>query len=123
MTHQIHDRLGGYVMGPITRTQDRISIGAGKPRHTALESFNHDGVEIARRKTKRREWPIRHLFLFLVAVLSFKIFLFFDMGGAAYGAKIEELSQGAMWEQVAARAMVLDPASKWFVDGLRYGRW
>lgn len=110
-------------MGPFSRSQDRYSIGASKTRHLALESFSHDGVEIARRKPKRREWPIRQLFLFLVAVLSFKIFLFFDMGAAAYGAKINELSQGAVWEQVAARAMVLDPASKWLVDGLRFGRW
>ena len=106
-----------------TKSQHGYSVGAVHQHRGSLESFNHDGLEIARRKTKRRELPIRQIFLFLVAVLSFKIFLFLDMGGAAYGAKIEELSQGAAWERLAARAMVLDPASKWLIDGVRYGRW
>lgn len=88
-----------------------------------LVSFNHDGVEIARRRPRRREWPVRQVVLFLVAVLSFKIFLFFDMGGGAYGAKVEELGRGNGFERIAARAMALDPVSRWLVDGLRYGRW
>lgn len=110
-------------MGLITKSPTRLSMGAINRGGHSLESFNHDGVEIARRRTQRRQLPLRQIALFLVAVLSFKIFLFLDMGGSAYGAKIEDLSQGAAWERLAARAMVLDPVSKWLIDGMRFGRW
>ena len=55
--------------------------------------------------------------------LSDKIFLFLDMGPAAYGQKVADLSNGTLIERVASRAMILDPVSQWLVDGLRYGRW
>ena len=88
-----------------------------------IRSFNHDGVEIARVRRKKRELPLRHLLQFALAVFSFKIFLFLDMGPAAYGQKVADLSNGTLIERVASRAMILDPVSQWLVDGLRYGRW
>jgi len=88
-----------------------------------VETFNLDGLELARVKSKRREIPLRQVFFFVLAIMSFKIFLFLDMGGAAYGAKIAELSSGTGLEQAAAWAMTLDPASEWFVDGIRFGAW
>ncbi|MCP3972810.1 MAG: hypothetical protein GY717_21330 [Rhodobacteraceae bacterium] len=98
-------------------------LGTAYCQIRSLESFRHDGAEIARIRPQRREWPLRHLLLFVLAVMSFKIFLYFDMGAAAYGAKIEELAQGGLTDRLAARAMVLDPVSEWFVGGVRFGRW
>lgn len=89
----------------------------------ALNSFNHDGVQIARVRRKSRELPLRHLLLFVVAVMSFKIFLYLDMGAAAYGQKITDLAGGTMIERLASRAMVMDPVSDWVLQGLRFGRW
>jgi len=115
-TNTCHTRIAwGLVMG--------LSIGTPKRQSVSLESFNHDGVQIARRRRRQRELPLRQVAYFLIAVVSFKIFLFFDMGAGAYGAKIDELMQGTKWERAAGWAMQLDPASQWVVDGVRFGRW
>lgn len=79
-----------------------------------LESFNHDGIEIARRRNvRRRSLPLRQAVLFLLAVVSFKIFLMLHLGQATYGHKMATLAEGSAVERVAARAMVLDPLSHW----------
>lgn len=76
-----------------------------------------------RRRALRRQFPMRQVLLFMLAVFSFKIFLFLDLGGATYGAKMVVLSEGTMLERVAARAMVMDPVSEWIIDGVRFGTW
>lgn len=100
-----------------------LSLGTPKRQSVSLESFNHDGMQIARRRRSRRELPLRQVAYFLIAVVSFKIFLFFDMGAGAYGAKVDELMRGSTWERAAGYAMRLDPVSEWVVDGIRFGRW
>jgi len=64
--------------------------------------------------------PLREILLFLVAVSTFKVVLFFDMGAASYGAKAAELMAGTTIEQWAGWAMKLDPVSQFFVDQIRY---
>lgn len=76
----------------------------------------------ARRRNQRR-LPLRQICLFVLAVLSFKVFLVFELGGAAYGAKMAALAEGNMLERFAGRAMALDPVSEWIVEGVRYGTW
>jgi len=110
-------------MGWSIGREDRYSAGGARGRAVSLESFNHDGLEIARRRKTQRALPVRQIFHFLVLVTSFKVFLFFGMGASTYGAKIEELSQGSAWEKIASKAMILDPVSQWFVDGVRFGHW
>jgi hypothetical protein len=88
-----------------------------------LESFGHDGLEIARLRRHRRSLPVRQILLFLLAVISFKVFLFLNLGGAAYGAKVTELSEGILIERVAGYGMALDPVSKYLVNGFYYGSW
>ena len=92
-------------------------------RAGAIESFNHDGVLIARRRKHKRSLPIREILLFLVAVVAFKLVLFFDMGGATYGAKAAELMAGSTIEQWAGWAMQLDPVSQFIVDQVRFAGW
>ena len=110
-------------MGLGNRTTETTYTYAQRPFKT-VASFNHDGVELARvRKQRSSRLPIRHIVLFLLAIVSFKLFLNFDMGAAAYGAKIEEFSAGTVIEQAAAWAMTLDPVSQWILDGVRFGKW
>lgn len=85
----------------------------------SIESFNHDGMEIARRRTHRRVLPVRPFLLFALAVFAFKIFLVLQMGQASYGAKMAVLAEGTTMEQVAAKVMALDPVSQWIVDEIR----
>ena len=111
-------------MGLKFRSSGRYSKASANAPYASLQSFNHDGLELARRKReKRREFPVRQVFLFVLAIVSFKIFLFLDMGGGAYGAKMEDLANGSTMERLASKAMTLDPVSKWLVDGIRFGRW
>jgi hypothetical protein len=63
--------------------------------------------------------PVRQILLFLVAIIAFKVVLFLDMGGAAYGAKAAELKAGTTIEQWAGWAMQLDPASQFIVEQIR----
>lgn len=90
----------------------------------SLETFNHDGLVLARvRRTSRRPAALRQILLFGLAVIAFKLFLFLQMGEVAYTQKMEDLALGSSVEQTAAWAMQLDPMSAWLVDGIRYGTW
>ncbi|WP_049642360.1 hypothetical protein [Candidatus Rhodobacter oscarellae] len=104
------------------RAQETATFTYAQRPFKSLETFNHDGIELVRvRPQKRRELPIRQFFLFALAVLSFKVFLFLNMGGAAYGAKVEEFAQGNTVERAAAWLMPLDPGSEWVVNWLQHG--
>jgi len=110
----------GLIFGSNKRQRKATPTGA----YASLSSFKHDGIDLARvKRDKRREFPFRHVFLFLLAVGSFKIFLFLDMGAGAYGAKAEALAEGTRLEQIASWAMKMDPLSLYIVDGLRFGAW
>ncbi len=85
----------------------------------SVESFNHDGMEIARRRSHRRGLPVTQILLFLLFLFMFRIFLVMHMGQVAYGAKMATLSEGTAIEQLAAQAMVLDPVSKWVIAEAR----
>lgn len=76
-----------------------------------------------RRRRARGRIPVRQVLLFALAVFSFKIFLFHDLGGSAYGAKMIALSEGNSLERIAASAMAMDPVSEWIVNGIRFGSW
>ena len=111
-------------MGLIFGSSKRQTKATPDGSYASMSSFNHDGLELARvKREKRREFPFRHVFLFLLAVASFKVFLFLDMGAGAYGAKAEALAEGTRLEQIAGWAMKMDPLSLYIVDGLRFGAW
>ena len=86
----------------------------------SIGSFNHDGLELARRRKHRRGLPLGHIALFALAVVAFKIFLVVQLGSATYGARMTALAEGGMLERVAAKVMILDPVSQWIVDEIRY---
>lgn len=111
----------GLILGSTSRFGSNANLARQQP--ASLESFNHDGTQIARRRNHRRQLPLRQIAYFLIAVVSFKVFLFFDMGAGAYGAKTKALLAGNSLEKLAGHAMQLDPVSLWFVNGVRFGRW
>lgn len=90
-------------------------------RSRSVEGFNLDGTELARRRKHGRTVPVKQLFQLGLAFLSFKVFLFFQLGAAGYGSKMAQLSDGALLERVAAKAMALDPVSAWVIDLIRFG--
>ena len=101
--------------------QNSYRIARTAPR--SIESFNHDGVELARRRKHSRLYPLPQIAQFALAYIAFKVFLFLQMGAGSYGAKITLLSDGNMMERIAAKVMSLDPLSIWIIDGVRFGLW
>lgn len=112
-------------MWPFIRSRRSAGPQYAQRAFQSLETFNHDGLVLARvRRTRRRSAPgLRPLMLFALAVFAFKIFLFMHLGEVAYTQKMLELSEGGQIEHLAGRAMQLDPVSTWIVDGLRFGTW
>ncbi|WP_425052125.1 hypothetical protein [Psychromarinibacter sp. S121] len=86
----------------------------------SVESFNHDGLELARRKKYRRTFPVGKFLQFMLAIFAFKIFLFLQMGPVAYAEKRHDLAESGTFGRIAAGAMALDPVSKKVVDTIRF---
>jgi hypothetical protein len=97
-----------------SRPQTRLA-----PGHS-LESFRHDGLQLARRRRHRRTLPLRHIALFLLACAAFRVFLCLELGAVGYESKRLELASGNPLDRVAAAAMALDPVSEWAVQSLRH---
>lgn len=96
------------------------NVAYSQRNRRSVESFRHDGMELARRRPHRRTLPIRQLLQFALAVMAFKVFLFLQIGAVAYTAKMTELAQGNQVERIAAKVMILDPLSQWVVDIVRF---
>ena len=83
-------------------------VGYAQRPFKTVETFNLDGLELARVKPKRREFPLRHVFFFVLAIMSFKIFLYLDMGGAAY----DKSGRVVGWHHIGkSRGLDDDPGS------------
>ncbi|MDF0599821.1 hypothetical protein P1J78_03655 [Psychromarinibacter sp. C21-152] len=89
-------------------------------RSSSVQSFNHDGLELARRKPHRRKLPVAKFVQFALAVFAFRLFLFLQMGALAYTAKMEALADGALLERLAGKAMALDPVTLYIADMIRF---
>ncbi len=66
-------------MGLLTRTRQPVIDGYTQRQFKSIESFNLDGVVIAKRRRARGfklELPIRQFLYLFLAIFSFKIFLF-----------------------------------------------
>lgn len=106
------------------------STGISRSRNQSFEGWERGmyqgrrrGLFAGVRRQMRRRVSVAHVLLFILAVFSFRIFLFFDLGGAQYGAKMNALAEGNALERVASVAMRLDPVSNWVIQGIRYGKW
>jgi len=84
-------------------------------RPRSVETFNHDGLELARRRSHSRGLPVTQIALFVIFALVFKLFLVLHMGQIAYVSKMNALATGNTFERIASELMVLDPVSNWIV--------
>lgn len=84
-------------------------------------SFNHDGFEIARVRTKRRWMPAWHVIFFVYMIFVVRLITMIDIGPASYGNRVAELANGSAIERIAARVMRMDPVSHQFVIEARSG--
>lgn len=86
----------------------------------SIQGFNHDGIELARRKSHRRGFPLAKFLQFALAIFAIKIFLFMQIGAVAYNTKMHELAEGNLLERVASKAMLIDPISYQIIDLIRF---
>ncbi len=83
-------------------------------RCAGIESFNHDGVLVARYKRKRLlpDLPWRQVALFLLLGMSLRMVTYSDLGPVAYAERAKSLLNGNMAEQFAATVMKMDAVSE-----------
>lgn len=94
--------------------------GTGFFRHNRVQSFNHDGLELARIKRKRvRYLPVWHVIFFVYFVYLVRLVAMADMGVATYQSRIDQLAQGNVLERTAAVVMHMDPVSRSLAIDLR----
>jgi hypothetical protein len=86
---------------------------------SAVLSFNHDGVEIARVRTKRRWLPVWHLMVFLYLILLIRLIALADIGPTGYASRMDEMRQGNFLERSAVWVMAMDPLSRRLAAELR----
>lgn len=111
-------------MAMFMKSQTSAADPYAKLPFQTVENFELNRLEKARHgRKKRRALPIKQVAYLLVAFFAFKVFLHLDMGGAAYGAKAEELAQGNQLERAASWAMQMDPITQWLVTGITLGDW
>lgn len=92
-------------------------------RQTAsVVSFNHDGLEIARVKTRRRRWlPVWHIIVFVYLILLIRLIVLADIGPVGYAARMNDMRDGTLLEKGAAKIMQPDPYTQALAAKLRRG--
>ena len=81
-----------------------------------VTSVNHDGLIIARPHRRSSRLPLRGLFLGLLVLLTFKGFVYAEIGAGSYNDRVELLANGTIVEQIGAYAMYADPVTLWIAD-------
>jgi len=78
-----------------------------------VATMNHDGLVVARPRKQSSGFPLRGLFLCLVILLTFKGFLYAQLGPTAYADRVTLLENGTIVEKIGAYAMKADPVTLW----------
>ena len=97
----------------------RISRRHRKMATGYVTSVNHDGLIIARPRRHAPRFPWKGMTLTIVLLLLFKGFLYLNLGGITYDARVEKLKEGTVIEQAGAFAMQADPATVWVAAQLQ----
>lgn len=90
-------------------------------RSSSVLSFNHDGLEVARVKSRSRYLPLWHLVFFLYIALLIRLVVAADIGTAGYEARLSQMRNGNVVERAAASVMRMDPVSRVIAAKLRAG--
>lgn len=96
----------GERINRIDRTHRKLAKGY-------VTSVNHDGLIIARPHRQSSRLPLRGLFLSLLVLLTFKGFVYAQIGATAYQDRVELLANGTIVEQIGGYAMYADPVTLW----------
>ncbi len=99
----------GHRLKRIDKTHRQLSNGY-------VTSVNHDGLIIARPARRSSGLPLRGLFLCLVVLMTFKGFVYAQIGSTAYADRVSLLESGTFVEQIGAYAMFADPVTLWISE-------
>jgi hypothetical protein len=72
-----------------------------------------DGLIVAAPYRKSSHRTVRSLFLLLAIMLAFKVFLYAQIGGAAYERRVASLQGGSVAQQVGAYVMDAGTVTVW----------
>ncbi len=99
----------GHRLKRIDRSHRRLAQGY-------VTSVNHDGLIIARPARRSSGMPLRGVFLCLTVLLTFKAFVYAQIGAAAYADRVALLESGTIVEKLGAYVMVADPVTVWLAQ-------
>ncbi|MDF0603605.1 hypothetical protein P1J78_23020 [Psychromarinibacter sp. C21-152] len=99
----------------------RRKVADGYRNSSAVLSFNHDGLEVARVKNRSRHLPLWHFIFFIYLALLIRLVVAADIGTSGYEARLAEMRDGNVLERAAARVMRMDPVSQEIATKLRSG--
>ncbi len=91
----------------------RIDRAHRQLSHGYVTSIGADGLIIAKPRRRTSKLPLRGLFLSLLVLITFKGFVYAQIGGQAYQDRVALLESGSIVEQVGAYAMYADPVTLW----------
>ena len=93
-------------------SRSKRSVGSAYRSSSTVLSFNHDGLEVARVRNDRRWLPLWHIAVFLYLAMLVRVIVIADIGPAAYANRVEKMNDGSILEQIAAKAMYMDPVTR-----------
>ena len=96
-------------------------VAEGYRRSSAVFSFNHDGLEVARVRNRSRYLPLWHVIFFIYFAMIIRLVVAADIGTAGYEARMQEMREGHTLERLAARVMHMDPVSRQLAVQIRTG--
>jgi len=99
----------GQRLRRINRNHQRLANGY-------VTSVNHDGLIIARPRRREPHKKLRAVAFVIIILMAFKIFLFAQIGPAAYEQRLVALQNGSFLENIAGYAMTADPITIWAAD-------
>ena len=65
--------------------------------------------------------PLIRLVQAIIVLFCAKLMLYYDLGSAAYGERIELLQNGTMLEQAASYLLWIDPISRTAINAIHFG--
>ncbi len=89
----------------------RIDRNHRKLAQGYVTSVNHDGLLIARPRPIDVRLTWRGVAYVIIVMMAFKVFLFAQIGAAAYQEKVTGLQNGTLAQQIGAYVMVADPVT------------
>lgn len=106
---------------PRTLRWPRGRRSAPPPSAASLQSFNHDALEIARRRRVRHAVPLQQFSAFVYLAFTLRILAMAEAGPGGYAYRIAEMRDGTLVERGAAVVMQADPVSQRIAMKLRRG--